>query len=64
MYFKKLDDDFRLREVIVGHRCCVGRGEISAAPASYAEPVSITKACLSFTSFDVIEGYKRIHELS
>ena len=55
MYFKKLDDDFRLREVIVGHRCCVERGEISAALASYAEPVSIIKACLSFTSFDVIE---------
>jgi hypothetical protein len=55
MYFKDFDNDFRLREVIVGHRCCVERGEISAALASYAEPVKIMKACLSLTSFDVIE---------
>jgi hypothetical protein len=55
MYFKDFDDDFRLKEVIVGHRCCIERGQISAALASYAGPVKIIKACLSFTSFDVIE---------
>jgi hypothetical protein len=55
MYFADFNDILRLREVIVGHRCCVERGEILAALTSYAEPVKIIEARLSYTSFEVIE---------
>ena len=55
IYFKDFGDDFRLREVILGHRCCVERTEISAALAAYSEPVDVIKARLSYTSFDVVE---------
>jgi hypothetical protein len=53
--FKDFDDDLKLREVIVGHRCCVERSEVLTALASYREPVEIIKARLSYTSFDVVE---------
>jgi hypothetical protein len=58
IYFKDFGDDFKLREVILGHRCCVERTEISAALASYPEPVDVIKACLSYTSFDVVEDVR------
>jgi hypothetical protein len=54
-YFIHFDDRLKLREIIVGHRCGVERGEISAAMASYLEPVPIIKARLSRTSFNVEE---------
>lgn len=54
-YFIHFDDKLKLREIIVGHRCCVERGEISAAMASYPEPVPIIKARLSRTAFNVEE---------
>src|SRR5437588_7617321 len=37
LFRSDFDEDLRLREVIVGHRCCVERSEISGALASYAE---------------------------
>lgn len=55
-YFCHFGDELKLREIIVGHRCCVERGEISAAMASYPEPVPIIKARLSRTSFKVEEN--------
>jgi hypothetical protein len=55
-YFFHFGDKLKLIEVIVGHRCCVERGEISAAMASYPEPIPIKKARLSRTSFDVEES--------
>lgn len=55
LYFADFGENLRLREVIVGHRCCVERGEILAALTSYPEPVDIRKARLSFTSFEVVE---------
>jgi hypothetical protein len=55
-YFIHFDDRLKLREIIVGHRCCIERGEISAAMASYSEPVPIIKARLSRTSFNVEEN--------
>jgi hypothetical protein len=53
-FFFHFGDKLKLQEVIVGHRCCVERGDISAAMALYEEPVpTITKARLSRTSFKV-----------
>lgn len=54
-YFADFGKIFKLRQVIVGHRCCVERGEVSAALGSYRDPVAILKARLSFTSFQVEE---------
>jgi hypothetical protein len=45
-----------LQQVIIGHRCCVERGEISAARAHYPEPIPIMRARLSRTSFNVDEN--------
>ena len=47
-----------LREVIVGHRCCVERGQIIGLTTSYPaqEQIEIMKARLSFTTFMVIEN--------
>src|SRR5882672_9871173 len=54
-FFVHFSDSLRLSEVIVGHRCGVERGEISAAMASYPGPVPIKKARLSRSSFLVEE---------
>jgi len=55
-YFIHFGDKLQLREIIVGHRCYIERGEISAAMASYAHLVPIIKARLSRTSFSVEEN--------
>jgi hypothetical protein len=55
-YFFHFGDKLKLMQVIVGHRCCVERGEISAAMALYPEAVPIIKARLSRTSFNVEEN--------
>jgi hypothetical protein len=38
-YFFHFGEKLSLQQVIVGHRCCIERGEISAAMALYPEPV-------------------------
>jgi hypothetical protein len=55
-YFFHFGDKLKLREVIVGHRCCIERGDISAAMAAYLEPIPIIKARLARTSFKVEEN--------
>ena len=55
IYFADFDENLNLREVIVGHRCCVERSEILAALTSYSKPVDIIKARLSYTSFEVVK---------
>lgn len=55
-YFIHFDERLKLREIIVGHRCSIERGEISTAMASYPEPVPIIKARLSRTTFNVEEN--------
>jgi hypothetical protein len=55
-YFVDFGDKLKLQQVIVGHRCCVERGEISAAMALYPESVTIIKARLSRSSFNVEEN--------
>jgi hypothetical protein len=55
LYFADFNESLTLRKVIVGHRCCIERGEVLAALTSYPEPVDICKARLSYTSFEVIE---------
>ena len=55
-YFIHFGDRLKLQEIIVGHRCCIERVEISAAMARYPEPVPIIKARLSRTTFNVEEN--------
>jgi hypothetical protein len=55
-YFFNFEDNLKLKEVIVGHRCHVERGAISAAMAVYPEAVPIIKARLSGTLFNVEEN--------
>jgi hypothetical protein len=55
-YFIHFGDKLKLQEIIVGHRCCIERGEISAATASYPEPVPIIKARLARATFNVEEN--------
>jgi len=54
LYFARFNEGLALREVIVGHRCCVERGEIMAALTSYSAPVDVIKVRLSYSSFEVV----------
>jgi hypothetical protein len=56
LYFFPFGDKLRLREVIIGHRCCTERSEISAALARYSEPVEIFVAYLSNGGFKVLKN--------
>jgi len=55
LYFAEFGENLRLREVRAGHRCCIERGEISAALESYPESVALIRTRLSHTSFEVEE---------
>ena len=55
LYFADFNEHLKLREVIVGHRCCVERSRIVAALGSYSDSVEITKARLSYSSFNVVK---------
>ena len=48
-------ENLTLREVIVGVRCAVSKGEIEERLRGYSTPVKIIKAKLSFESFRVVE---------
>ena len=63
LYFADFSEHLKLREVIVGHRCCIERSKILAALASYTEPVEIIKARLSYSSFDVVEDVEGFYDL-
>lgn len=55
-YFARFDDNnLKLCEVIVGHRCCTERGSIFALLALYSHTVKVIKARPSYESFEVIE---------
>jgi hypothetical protein len=54
LYFADFSGKLKLREVIVGHRCCVERNRIVAALGACSESVEITKARLSYSSFTVV----------
>ncbi len=56
LYFADFGESMMLREVKVGHRCCIERSEILAALASFPEEVAVTKTRLSYSSFEVEEN--------
>lgn len=55
LYFRPFGPDIRLKEVIAGHRCPVGRNVIARSiGAGRTADVAITKARLAFGSFRVV----------
>ena len=55
-YFARFDDNnMRLREVILGHRCCMERGAILALLGPYREEPAVIKSRPSDTSFEMVE---------
>jgi hypothetical protein len=61
LYFVDFSERLKLREVIAGHRCCAARSDVMNVLRGYPEPISLIKACLSRTSFCVVEdpdGFK------
>jgi hypothetical protein len=55
LWFHPFDDEFKLREVIAGARCCETRVVLEDTVKCYTEPVRIVKVRLSDMAFKVEE---------
>jgi len=54
LHFLDFENALILREVIVGERCTVGRGQVSRLIEKYEQPVDTFKARCSFKNFEVV----------
>ena len=62
-YFVRFDDNnLRLREVILGHHCCIERGSILELLAAYEEEPTVIRARLSYTSFEMVEDQNGVFQ--
>ncbi len=58
LYFADFTEDLRLREVISGPLCTTTKSRIEEALRHYEGPVTLTKARLGFTSFQIVKNKK------
>ena len=54
-YFRRFDEDLKLKEVVAGARCPVGMAQLERSIAP-SRGVKIVKARLAFRSFRVVEN--------
>jgi len=64
LYFAELDESIQPSVLIIGPRCSITKSEIEAAVTGYSTPITIVRAVLSPTSFEVVEDTRGFRDSS